>query len=143
MYPAGASTFVDVGALGTLLDGASRPGHFRGVATVVSKLFHIFQPDRAFFGQKDAVQVAVLRRMVADLNLPVELIACPIVRDADGLALSSRNAYLSAAERRQALVLPNALSAIRDALASHSASSHPAWSPGGSQARLWGPRIGA
>jgi pantoate--beta-alanine ligase len=116
MYPRGSTTFVDVGELGTKLDGASRPGHFRGVATVVSKLFHIVQPDLAFFGQKDAVQVAVLRRMVQDLNFPVELVACPIVRDADGLALSSRNAYLSAAERTQALAIPRALQAIRTGL---------------------------
>jgi len=116
MYPRGGTTFVDVGELGTKLDGASRPGHFRGVATVVSKLLHIIQPDLAFFGQKDAVQVAVLRRMVQDLKFPVELVACPIVRDQDGLALSSRNAYLSAAERIQALAIPRALQAIRTEL---------------------------
>jgi pantoate--beta-alanine ligase len=115
MYPAGATTYVDVGELGTRLDGASRPGHFRGVATVVSKLFHILQPDRAYFGQKDAVQVTILRRMIADLNFPVELIACPIVRDTDGLALSSRNAYLSPHERKQALVIPRAIQAMRAA----------------------------
>ena len=117
MYPAGASTYVDVGELGTRLDGASRPGHFRGVATVVLKLFHVVGPERAYFGQKDAVQVAVLRKMVADLNFPVELVACPIVRDTDGLALSSRNAYLSPEARRAALALPRALAAIREALA--------------------------
>ena len=116
MYPSGASTYVDVGELGGKLDGASRPGHFRGVATVVSKLFHIVSPDRAFFGQKDAVQVAVLRRMVRDLNFPLELVACPIIRDADDLALSSRNAYLSPDERRAALALPRALHAIRTSL---------------------------
>ncbi len=117
MYPPGATTYVDVGEIGGKLDGVSRPGHFRGVATVVSKLFHIVGPDRAFFGQKDAVQVAVLRRMVTDLNFPLELVACPIVRDADGLALSSRNAYLSADERQAALALPRALQAVRSGLA--------------------------
>jgi pantoate--beta-alanine ligase len=118
MYPDGATTFVDVGELGTRLDGASRPGHFLGVATVVAKLFHIVQPNRAYFGQKDAVQIAVLRRMVRDLNFPLELIACPIVRDADGLALSSRNAYLTPDERAHALALPRTLEAVRQALAS-------------------------
>ena len=98
LYPNGPdSTFVEVPALSDRLDGASRPGHFRGVATVVSKLLIAAEPDRAFFGQKDAAQVAVLRRMVADLRLAVEIVVCPIVRDADGLALSSRNAYLSSA----------------------------------------------
>ena len=106
LYPNGPdSTFVEVEGLSTRLDGASRPGHFRGVATVVSKLLIAAEPDRAFFGQKDAAQVAVLRRMTTDLLLPVEIVVCPIVRDPDGLALSSRNIYLSAAERSQALVL--------------------------------------
>jgi pantoate--beta-alanine ligase len=117
MYPQGATTTVDVGAIGSRLDGAHRPGHFLGAATIVAKLFHVTQPDRAYFGQKDAVQVAVLRQMVQDLNFPVELIACPIVRDEDGLALSSRNAYLSADERARALTIPRTLDAMRDEIA--------------------------
>jgi pantoate--beta-alanine ligase len=112
MYPRGGTTFVDVEGIGDRLDGASRPGHFRGVATIVAKLFHIVSPDKAFFGQKDAAQVAVLRRMVRDLNFDLELVVCPIVREPDGLALSSRNRYLSAQERAQALVLSRALHAI-------------------------------
>ena len=106
---AGASTFVDVEGVSERLDGASRPGHFRGVATVVAKLFHIVGPNRAFFGQKDAAQIAVLKKMVRDLNFPVELVVCPIVREPDGLAMSSRNAYLTREERGQALVLHRAL----------------------------------
>ncbi len=117
MYPAGAVTTVNVGGLSERLDGVSRPGHFRGVATVVAKLLHIVKPDRAYFGQKDAVQVAVLRQMVRDLNLEVELRTGATVRDADGLALSSRNVYLSPAERQQALALPRALEAMQAALA--------------------------
>jgi pantoate--beta-alanine ligase len=109
MYPEGASTTVTVGELGDRLDGASRPGHFTGVATVVAKLFHIVSPTRAYFGQKDAAQIAVLRKMVRDLNFGIELVSCPIVRDADGLALSSRNRYLSEEERERALVLRRAL----------------------------------
>jgi pantoate--beta-alanine ligase len=109
MYPAGATTYVEVGGISDRLDGGSRPGHFRGVATVVSKLFEIVRADRAFFGQKDAAQVAVLRRMVRDLDMDVELVVCPIVREADGLAMSSRNAYLNADERKQALILQRAL----------------------------------
>jgi len=105
LYPAGAATFVEVEGLSSRLDGASRPGHFRGVTTVVSKLLIAAEPDRAFFGQKDAAQVAVLRRMVTDLLLPTEIEVCLIVREADGLALSSRNLYLSAEERMQALIL--------------------------------------
>jgi pantoate--beta-alanine ligase len=113
IYRPGAATFVEVAGLSERLDGASRPGHFRGVATVVAKLFIAAEPDRAYFGQKDAAQVAVLRRMVADLDLPVELVVCPIVREPDGLAMSSRNRYLSAEERRQALVLSGALNAVK------------------------------
>jgi pantoate--beta-alanine ligase len=109
MYAAGASTFVDVEGVSGRLDGASRPGHFRGVATVVAKLLNIVGPDRAFFGQKDAAQVAVLKKMVRDLNFPVEIVVCPIIREPDGLAMSSRNRYLSAEERRQALALHRAL----------------------------------
>ena len=115
IYPSGAVTFVEVEGLSNRLDGASRPGHFRGVATVVSKLFIAAEPDRAYFGQKDAAQVAVLRRMVVDLALPVELRVCPIVREADGLAMSSRNRYLSPEERRQALVLSYALQVVERA----------------------------
>jgi len=115
LYPAGASTFVDVEGLSNRLDGASRPGHFRGVATVVAKLLIAAEPDHAFFGQKDAAQVSVLRRMVLDLGLAVELTICPIVREQDGLALSSRNAYLSPAERQQALVLSRAVRAVEAA----------------------------
>jgi pantoate--beta-alanine ligase len=109
MYPKGAVTYVNVDGLSERLDGKSRPGHFRGVATVVSKLFHIVEPDVAFFGQKDAAQVAILKRMVSDLNLPVEIVVCPIVREPDGLAMSSRNVYLDPGQRRQALVLSRSL----------------------------------
>ena len=105
LYPASATTFVEVSALSDRLDGKSRPGHFRGVATVVAKLLIAAEPDLAYFGQKDAAQVAVLRRMVADLRLAAEIVVCPIVRETDGLTLSSRNVYLSAEERKQALVL--------------------------------------
>ncbi|HXF98806.1 MAG TPA: pantoate--beta-alanine ligase [Gaiellaceae bacterium] len=113
MYPPGFQTWVEVTELGSILEGAFRPGHFRGVATVVLKLFEIVHPDRAYFGQKDAQQVEVIRRMVRDLALEVELRVLPTVRDADGLALSSRNALLSPEERRRALALPRAL-ATRD-----------------------------
>ncbi|MGB7548719.1 MAG: pantoate--beta-alanine ligase [Terracidiphilus sp.] len=109
LYPAGAATFVEVSGLSDRLDGHSRPGHFRGVATVVAKLLIASEADRAFFGQKDAAQVAVLRRMVADLRLATEIVVCPIVREPDGLALSSRNMYLSPAERAQALTLSRAV----------------------------------
>jgi pantoate--beta-alanine ligase len=117
MYPPGATTFVEVEGLSDRLDGQSRPGHFRGVATIVAKLFLAAEPDRAYFGQKDAAQVAVLRRMVADLGLPVELVVCPIVREPDGLAMSSRNRYLSGEERKRALVLRRALNAVEAAFA--------------------------
>ena len=110
MYPTPTRTWVDVPEIGARLDGASRPGHFRGVTTVVAKLFHILSPDRAFFGQKDAAQVAVLRAMVRDLNFDLELVVCPTVREPDGLAMSSRNQYLSVTERQQALALSRALS---------------------------------
>lgn len=112
MYPAGASTFVEVAGISDRLDGVSRQGHFRGVAAVVAKLFHIISPNKAYFGQKDAAQVAVLRRMIGDLNFDLELVVCPIIREPDGLALSSRNRYLSSEERKQALVLSRALRGV-------------------------------
>jgi pantoate--beta-alanine ligase len=112
LYPAGAATFVEVEGISARLDGASRPGHLRGVATVVTKLLIAAEPDRAYFGQKDAAQVSVLRRMVADLRMATELVVCPIMREADGLALSSRNVYLSTEERAQALTLSRALRAV-------------------------------
>jgi pantoate--beta-alanine ligase len=123
MYPAGASTFVLVEGVSERLDGASRPGHFRGVTTVVSKLFHILCPHKAFFGQKDAAQVAVLRKMVRDLNFPLHLVVCPIVREPDGLAMSSRNRYLSEKERQQALVLQRALGEVEKRAAAGEAKS--------------------
>jgi pantoate--beta-alanine ligase len=114
MYPPGYQTWVEVTELGAVLEGEHRPGHFRGVATVCLKLFLIVRPELAFFGQKDAQQVDVLRRMVADLELDLQLVVVPTVRDADGLALSSRNVLLTPEERRRALALPRAL-ATRDA----------------------------
>ena len=118
LYPNGVgSTFVEVPALSERLDGASRPGHFRGVATVVAKLLIAAEPDLAFFGQKDAAQVSVLRRMVGDLRLATEIVVCPIVRDGDGLALSSRNAYLSTEERAQALTLSRAVRSVESLVA--------------------------
>ena len=123
IYQPGAATFVEVEGLSERLDGASRPGHFRGVATIVAKLFIAAEPDRAFFGQKDAAQIAVLRRMIADLDLPVELAVCPIVREPDGLAMSSRNRYLSPQERQQALVLRRSLDAVEAAIATGERSS--------------------
>lgn len=114
MYPRGAATWVTVEELSDKLDGGSRPGHFRGVTTVVAKLFHIVEPDAAFFGQKDAAQAAIIRRMVRDLTLPVEIVVCPIVRERDGLAMSSRNAYLDGEQRKQALVLHRSLLRVQE-----------------------------
>jgi pantoate--beta-alanine ligase len=111
LYPPGYQTWVEVEELGSILEGEHRPGHFRGVATICLKLFNLVRPDRAYFGQKDAQQVAVVKQMVRDLNLDLEIRAIPTVRDGDGLALSSRNAYLSQEERRRALGLPRALQA--------------------------------
>ena len=112
MYPAGAITYVTVEGLSEKLCGKSRPRHFRGVTTVVAKLFHIIEPDLACFGQKDAAQAAIIRRMVRDLHLPVEIVVCPIVREPDGLAMSSRNAYLDPQQRRSALVLSRSLGRV-------------------------------
>lgn len=117
MYPAEQLTWVQLEKLTDYLCGASRPGHFRGVATVCTKLFNIIQPDIAFFGQKDAQQAVVIRRMIQDLNIPIQICVCPIVREPDGLAMSSRNRYLSPVERRQALCLYNALTACRSQIA--------------------------
>jgi pantoate--beta-alanine ligase len=109
MYPPGACTVIDVEALHTMLEGASRPGHFRGVASIVCKLFHLMQPDRAYFGEKDYQQLQVIRQMVSDLRMPIEVIGCRTVREPDGLAMSSRNVYLSPAERQAAGILSRAL----------------------------------
>ncbi len=125
IYPPGASTVVDVAGISDRLDGQSRPGHFVGVATVVAKLFNIVQPNHAFFGQKDAAQVAVLRRMVRDLHFDLELIVCPIVREPDGLAMSSRNRYLSPEQRQQALVLHRALRRVEAEVAAGVVESQP------------------
>jgi pantoate--beta-alanine ligase len=113
MYPPGATSWVTVEGLSEKLDGRSRPGHFNGVTTVVAKLFNIVQPDFAFFGQKDAAQVAVINKMVRDLNFEVRIVVCPIVRESDGLAMSSRNAYLSPEQRKQALVLYRSLMRVQ------------------------------
>lgn len=115
VYPPNYQTCVEVEQLTRTLEGASRPGHFRGVATVVAKLFNVFQPDRAYFGQKDAQQVAVIKQMVRDLNFNLEIVVCPTVRELDGLAMSSRNANLSAIARQQATCLYQALLAGKDA----------------------------
>ena len=117
MYPTPAITYVHVEGLSERLDGQSRPGHFRGVTTVVSKLFHIVEPDVAVFGQKDAAQVAIIRRMVRDLDMPVEIVVGPIVREPDGLAMSSRNAYLGPTQRKHALVLSRALQQVQGSFA--------------------------
>jgi pantoate--beta-alanine ligase len=124
MYPPGSSTAVEVESLSGVLEGASRPGHFRGVATIVCALFHLVQPHRAYFGEKDYQQLQVIRRMVCDLRMPVEVIGCPTVREPDGLAMSSRNVYLSPPERAAAATLSRALceaerlfqGGVRDAL---------------------------
>jgi len=115
MYPNGYQTWVEVDALTRRLEGQARPGHFRGVTTVVAKLFNAVQPQKAYFGQKDAQQAAVIRRMTEDLNFPIEVVVCPTVREADGLAMSSRNQYLQGDDRIAALVLHRALSAAQDA----------------------------
>lgn len=114
LYPAGRQVTVHAGPIGAILEGASRPGHFDGVLTVVTKLFHLIQPDVAVFGKKDAQQLACIRRMVADLNTPVRIVGAPIAREPDGLAMSSRNRYLTQAERTSALALSQALRAAQD-----------------------------
>lgn len=114
MYPQGYQTWVEVEAMTRPLEGAMRPGHFKGVTTVVAKLFNGVQPHKAYFGQKDAQQAAVIRQMVRDLNFPIEIVVCPIVREADGLAMSSRNVYLDSEQRKAATVLFRSLSAAKD-----------------------------
>jgi pantoate--beta-alanine ligase len=114
MYPPGFKTYINVKELGDVLCGASRPGHFQGVATIVAKLFNIVMPDKAYFGQKDAQQATIIQRMVSDLDIPVEVKVLPIIREKDGLAMSSRNLYLSAGERRKAAVLYKALNKAKD-----------------------------
>jgi pantoate--beta-alanine ligase len=111
MYPDGFDTWIDPGKVGSYLEGAARPGHFRGVATICTRLFLLVEPQRAYFGRKDAQQVAVVKQVARDLALPVEIVACPTIRDADGLALSSRNVFLSPDERAIAVALPRALEA--------------------------------
>jgi pantoate--beta-alanine ligase len=117
IYPPGFQTWVTVEGVSQGLEGERRPGHFRGVATIVTKLFHAFQPQKAYFGQKDAQQAAVIRRLTADLDFPTEIVVCPTVREPDGLAMSSRNTYLDPDERRAATVLYRALEAGRRAYA--------------------------
>lgn len=124
MYPKGFCSFVDMDVLTKELCGLSRPVHFRGVCTVVSKLFHIVTPDRAYFGEKDAQQLAVIKRMVLDLNLDIEIVGCPIVREADGLAKSSRNTYLSPEERKAALVLSRSIFAGKQLAESGETDAH-------------------
>ena len=116
MYMDGHGTFISVEGLSSVLEGARRPGHFRGVATVVAKLFNLVEPTRAYFGQKDAQQVVVIKKMVADLNMNLEIIVCPTIREENGLAMSSRNVYLTPEEHRQACIIPQALSAARELL---------------------------
>ena len=115
MYPQGYQTWVEVEGMTRLLEGAHRPGHFKGVTTIVAKLFNAVQPHKAYFGQKDAQQVAVIRHMTRDLNFPIEIVVCPIIREPDGLAMSSRNVYLEPEQRKAATVLYRALSATKDA----------------------------
>jgi len=115
MYPQGYQTWVEVDAITQLLEGAMRPGHFKGVTTIVAKLFNIVQPHKAYFGQKDAQQAAVIRQMVRDLNFPVEIVVCPIVRELDGLAMSSRNVYLDPEQRKAATVLYRSLDQAKEA----------------------------
>ncbi len=115
MYPPGYQTWVEVEAMTQPLEGAMRPGHFRGVTTVVAKLFNAVQPHKAYFGQKDAQQAAVIRQMVRDLNFPIEIVVCPIVREPDGLAMSSRNVYLDPEQRKAATVLSRSLRAAKKA----------------------------
>ena len=115
MYPDGFQTWVEVEAMARPLEGAMRPGHFRGVTTIVAKLFNAVQPHKAYFGQKDAQQAAVIRQMTRDLNFPIEIVVCPIIREPDGLAMSSRNVYLDPEQRKAATVLYRSLSAAREA----------------------------
>lgn len=117
MYPAGYQTWVEVGDITKPLEGAMRPGHFRGVTTIVSKLFNATRPDKAYFGQKDAQQAAVIRQMTRDLSYPLKIVVCPTLREADGLAMSSRNSYLNASQRKAATVLYRALSAAKQSYA--------------------------
>ena len=119
IYPKGHATSIHINGITTLFEGARRPGHFDGVATVVSILFNIVQPQTAYFGQKDAQQVAVIRKLVADLAIPIEIIAAPTIHEKDGLALSSRNRYLNATERKEAIALSKALFFVRDQLQNH------------------------